>query len=240
MILLIDNYDSFTHNLARYLRRLEVDVLVLRNDVAELEQAASSAEALVISPGPCGPLQAGKSIQQVQQWSGKKPILGICLGHQVICHAFGATIVRASRPIHGQAFSMQFGQSKLFSGIPSGTRFARYHSLAVSEPTLPDCLEVIATCLTPRKDDLSATVSEVMAVQHRHHPTFGVQFHPESILSEAGYGVLSNFLLICGRKLTSQLPNSDLIDEKAANWHHQDTVTGHLESSEHTAVLPQY
>jgi hypothetical protein len=135
---------------------------------------------------------------------------------------------------------MQLGPSKLFSGIPSGTRFARYHSLAVSESTLPKCLEVIATCLTPRKDDSGAFDNEVMAVQHRSHPTFGVQFHPESILSEAGYGVLSNFLMICGRRLAGQLPKSDLTDERAANWRHEDSVVRQLESNEHTAVLPQY
>jgi anthranilate synthase/aminodeoxychorismate synthase-like glutamine amidotransferase len=237
MILLIDNYDSFTHNLARYLRRLQVDVQILRNDVSELDSVATRATAIVISPGPCGPLQAGQSVTTVQRWSGRIPILGICLGHQVICHAFGGNIVRASRPIHGQAFPIDIRSSDLFTGIPSGTCFARYHSLIAEESSLPKCLEVTATCQTPQRGVAGSSVVEVMAVQHRQHPTFGVQFHPESILSEAGYQLLANFLAKCGWQPPQTLPSLDLTDAKAAQWLHEHSVST---IAEHTAVLPQY
>lgn len=257
MILLIDNYDSFTHNLARYIRRLGADVRILRNDAVELDLAASEAQAIVISPGPCGPLQAGRCIAMVQAWSGRIPILGICLGHQVICHAWGGRIVRASRPIHGQAFPMDFQPSDLFSGICSGTRFARYHSLVAEIQSMPECLEIIATCQTPLKNsgaeaNINAKSSsaaakevlaavEVMAVQHREHPTYGVQFHPESILSEAGYQLLANFLRQSSgqndHQMVQTLPRLDLTDSRAENWQCESSAAAAVE---HTAVLPQY
>ncbi len=237
MILLIDNYDSFVHNLARYLRRLQVDVQVMRNDASDLNAAAENARAIVISPGPCGPLQAGQCISIVQSWSGRLPILGICLGHQVICHAFGGRIVRASRPIHGQAFPMQLATSDLFAGISTGTRFARYHSLVAEAQSLPDCLKVVATCKTQHHcNSTTDFVDEVMAVQHQEHFTYGVQFHPESILSEAGYQLLANFLSKCGWQPPQSLPSSDLTDGKAANWQFENPQAAILE---HTAVLPR-
>lgn len=238
MILLIDNYDSFTDNLARYFRRLGVDVRILRNDREELDEVAAQAKAIVISPGPCGPLQAGRCISMVRAWSGHIPILGVCLGHQVICHAWGGKIVRARRPIHGQAFPMNFSKNThLFSRIPSGTRFARYHSLIADEHSLPKCLEVIATCQTPSAEMSDHHHTEVMAVQHSEHPTYGVQFHPESILSEAGYQMLANFLEKTGWQSPQALPKLDLTDSKAAAWQ-RDIATS--TTVEHTAVLPQY
>ena len=209
-LLLVDNYDSFVYNLARYFKRLSVQVLVVRNDHSELLSEAMSADAIVISPGPCGPDQAGGSTELVQKLSGVKPILGICLGHQVICQAMGGTIIRAHRPIHGQAFPMELSRdSQLFQGIPSGTHFARYHSLIADSDTLPAVLRTTATC-TLRDKRSGPEIREIMAVQHCTHLTFGVQFHPESILSHSGYQLLSNFLASSGAKVADRLPCLDL------------------------------
>lgn len=237
MLLLIDNYDSFTYNLARYLRRLSVEVRVLRNDHVDLMASARQAQAIVLSPGPCGPLQAGKCISIVQELSGIRPILGICLGHQVICHAFGGRVVRAEKPVHGQAFAMQFVKpSRLFEGIPNQTRFARYHSLIAEPESLPGCLSVTATCETKAAEEASA-VQEIMAVEHRTHLTFGVQFHPESILSEAGYRLLANFLNVSGWQVQDPLPQSDLTDSHLAKVDSEEVPEP---AENHTAVLPQY
>ncbi len=236
MLLLIDNYDSFAYNLARYLRRLAVEVHVLRNDHADLMDSARQAQAIVLSPGPCGPLQAGKCISIVQELSGVCPILGICLGHQVICHAFGGKIVRAVKPIHGQAFAMEFVKpSRLFEGIPNQTRFARYHSLIAERESLPSCLSITATCDTKPSDEASA-VQEIMAVEHSMHLTFGVQFHPESILSEAGYRLLANFLNLSGWQVQDPLPQSDLTGSHL----HVNSEEVAESAETHTAVLPQY
>ncbi len=228
MVLLIDNYDSFAHNLARYLRRLDVEVLVLRNDAKELFEVASQSSAIVISPGPCGPDQSGQCIRLVQRFSGQIPILGVCLGHQIICQAFGGRVVRASRPIHGRAMPIRVLDSPLFQGLSSTVRFARYHSLIADWASLPDCLRVIASSLPDVEecdqfDELASWsvddrpemvpvefTPEIMAVEHVEHPTFGVQFHPESILSEDGYRLLSNFLVLCGTPRPGKLPESDL------------------------------
>lgn len=237
MLLLIDNYDSFTYNLARYLRRLSVEVLVLRNDRVDLLETARQAQAIVLSPGPCGPLQAGLCISIVQELSGVRPILGICLGHQVICHAFGGKIVRAAKPVHGQAFAMEFAQqSRLFEGIPNQTRFARYHSLIAERESLPGCLSITATCKTMASEQGSA-VQEIMAVEHSSHLTFGVQFHPESILSEAGYRLLANFLNLSGWQVQDPLPPSDLTDSHSAKVNAEEIAEP---AETHTAVLPQY
>lgn len=238
MLLLIDNYDSFTFNLARYFQRLTVDVVVLRNDHEDLCSTAEKASAIVISPGPCGPEQAGKSIEIVERFSGSIPILGICLGHQVICHAFGANIVRACRPIHGQAFAMDLAaNSDLFQKIPSGTRFARYHSLIVDPASLPACFHITASCETSITIDSPDRVREVMAVEHVSHKTYGVQFHPESILSDAGYQLLANFLEQCGWSPTGELPPRDLTDTQFASRLREPVADASLN---HTAVLPQY
>ena len=232
MLLLIDNYDSFVHNLARYLRRLGAEVVVARNDSTELIELSRRAESIVISPGPCGPEQAGGCISLVEQLSGRIPILGICLGHQVICHALGGRIIRARRPIHGMCLPIQLTSSPIFAGLPSVARFARYHSLIADFKSLPDCLRVIATSLSDeviptepggelhRSSAETSTcpdpleVTEIMAVEHVSHLTFGVQFHPESILSEHGYRILSNFLALSGMILATDLPDSDLQLEK--------------------------
>lgn len=226
MILLIDNYDSFTHNLARYLRRLQQDVHVLRNDSPDLETVASSCQAIVISPGPCGPDRAGKCTQMIQQWSGRVPILGVCLGHQALCHAYGGRIIRAARPIHGQALPVQLLPSSLFEGIDSGVRFARYHSLVADPLSLPSCLRVIAYS-QPDPFAAASSVSspapwqpEIMAVQHIQHPTFGVQFHPESVLSVDGYRLLANFLDLQQPSTPRPLPKSDLSDpDQLSRWY---------------------
>jgi anthranilate synthase/aminodeoxychorismate synthase-like glutamine amidotransferase len=222
MILLIDNYDSFTYNLSRYLIRLGVSVRVLRNDCAEIESAAQDCQAIIISPGPCGPEQAGKSISVVRQFSGRVPILGVCLGHQVIAYAFGGRIIRARQPIHGKAFPIQMDQSPLFTGIPQFSCFARYHSLVVDRRDFPDGLQIIAVSVDnpENREPLTSSESaaeisaEIMAIAHRQHPTYGVQFHPESILSTAGYQLLANFLRISGIAPAERLPNSDLDEKK--------------------------
>jgi|694.fasta_scaffold02014_24 anthranilate synthase component 2/para-aminobenzoate synthetase component 2 len=238
MILLIDNYDSFTHNLARYLRRLGQDVCVLRNDSADLEMAVESCQAIVISPGPCGPDRAGKTVAMIRCWSGRVPILGICLGHQAICYAFSGQIIRARRPIHGQALPIQLFSSPLFHGMESSVRFARYHSLVADQASLPSCLRVIAyslpdTLASPTPEAApTAWQPEIMAVQHLQHPTFGVQFHPESILSADGYRLLANFLDVQQPVAERPLPQSDLADpDQLSRWY---------QTLDHNDLLPKH
>ncbi|MEM8732888.1 MAG: aminodeoxychorismate/anthranilate synthase component II [Planctomycetota bacterium] len=185
MILLIDNYDSFTFNLQRYLRQLGVRVHVVRNDATELDESLTRLySAIVISPGPKSPAEAGKCLSVIKQWSGKLPILGVCLGHQSIYESFGGKVIRSNQPIHGRSTPVHVVDSTLFEGIQDGTRFARYHSLVCDPATLPDSLRVAAT-----SED-----SQIMAIEHRQHATFGVQFHPESVLSLDGHRLLRNFL----------------------------------------------
>jgi len=186
MILLIDNYDSFVFSVARYLRELGAAVEVARNDALDLAAVERLAPtAVVLSPGPCGPRQAGISLPLVQRFSGRVPILGICLGHQCIGEAFGGRVGRALRPMHGRASAIRHDGTGLFAGLPDGFRAARYHSLAV---TLDDGAPLIVTA---RSEE-----GEIMALAHRGHPTFGVQFHPESVLTEHGHALLANFLRI--------------------------------------------
>ncbi|MBS1182663.1 MAG: pabA [Proteobacteria bacterium] len=184
MIVVLDNYDSFVGNVARYLVELGEEVRVLRNDAVDVAGLATlGAEALVVSPGPCGPGEAGVSTQAVRALSGRLPILGICLGHQCIGAAFGARIVRAREPMHGRSSLVIHDGTGLFSGLPSPLRAGRYHSLAV---VVPDDVPLRVTARTEGGD--------VMAIEHLHHPTFGVQFHPESVLTEGGYRLFANFL----------------------------------------------
>lgn len=201
MILLIDNYDSFTFNLCRYLRQLGQEVQVCRNDAEDLRSDLSYAKAIIISPGPKAPVDAGLSVEIVKRYSGRIPILGVCLGHQVICEALGGRTVRASRPLHGQSSLIHLKPSRLFEGIPSPTHFARYHSLVTCPAQLSDWLQVTG---------LSDQDNEIMAVEHKEHITFGVQFHPESILSSEGHRLIQNFLACTGQSFRSELPNSDL------------------------------
>lgn len=182
MILIIDNYDSFVYNIARYIEELGEAVGVKRND--EVDVAAIKAKAIIISPGPCTPQEAGCSLDVIRQHSGKLPILGVCLGHQAIGEVFGATVARAKRPMHGEASEIIHQGQGVFEGLPNRFLAARYHSLIVRDEDRADDLVV-----TARSDD-----GEVMGLQHKTHPTFGVQFHPESILTEHGHAMLSNFL----------------------------------------------
>jgi anthranilate synthase component 2 len=186
MILLIDNYDSFVHNLARYVRELEGEAVVERNDAIELDAIASLRPSrIILSPGPGTPSEAGISIDIVRRFGATIPILGVCLGHQCIGAAYGAAIVRAKRPMHGKTSLIAHRSSGIFAGLPSPFRATRYHSLVIARASLPEPLREIAFA----EDD-----GEVMAVEHRAHPVVGVQFHPESAASEYGYAMLDRFL----------------------------------------------
>ncbi len=189
MILLIDNYDSFVHNLARYLERLGQPTRVVRNDALSAAQIAELAPpAVVISPGPCTPNEAGCSIEVVRKLLGKTPLLGVCLGHQAIAAALGANIVRAREPMHGRTSAVFHNGQSVFAGLPTPFRACRYHSLVVERASLPECLEVTAWT-----DD-----DTIMAVQHRDAPLVGLQFHPEAILTEWGFELLAAFLRSAG------------------------------------------
>jgi len=186
MILLIDNYDSFVHNLARYVRELGRDALVMRNDAVTVADVAALAPThIILSPGPCTPAEAGISTELVARLGESTPILGVCLGHQCIGEAYGATIRRAIRPVHGKTSVVVHDGSGVFAGLPSPLRAARYHSLVIDRQSLPSCLHVTAVAM---EDD------EIMAVRHEQHPVVGVQFHPESAATEYGYHILAAFL----------------------------------------------
>ncbi len=183
---MIDNYDSFTYNLVQYLGELGEDVRVFRNDQITLEQIAELApDRIVISPGPCTPNEAGVSVEVIRTLGGVMAILGVCLGHQSIGQAYGGRIVRAKRLMHGKTSLIHHRGQGVFAGLPSPFEATRYHSLVIERDTLPDCLEVTAWT---EEDD------EIMGVRHRELPVEGVQFHPESILTEHGHALLSNFL----------------------------------------------
>jgi para-aminobenzoate synthetase component II len=184
MILMIDNYDSFVHNIARYFRELGAPVNVVRNDEVPTR---IHAKAIVISPGPCTPDEAGASMDVIRQFSGKIPILGVCLGHQAIGQVFGGKVVRAREPMHGEASDIQHDEVGVFAGLPQGFSAGRYHSLIVED------VEDTELTVTARSN-----TGEIMGLQHKQHPTFGVQFHPESILTEHGYDMLRNFLKVVG------------------------------------------
>jgi len=185
MLLLIDNYDSFTYNLVQYFGELGADVHVHRNDALTLDQIeAWSPGEIVISPGPCTPSEAGISVPLIERFAGKIPILGVCLGHQAIGQAFGGKIVRAERVMHGKVSPVVHDGRGVFADLPSPLTATRYHSLAIERATIPSCLAITATA-----DD-----GEIMGVRHREWPVEGVQFHPEAILTEHGHALLRNFL----------------------------------------------
>ncbi len=185
MILLIDNKDSFVHNLARYVAELGEEPLIRRHDAITVAEAKRLAlGAVIISPGPCTPAEAGVSVELIRGMSKRTPILGVCLGHQCIAAAYGGRIVRAPRPLHGRASRIHHDGTGIFRGLPSPFAAGRYHSLVVEREQLPDALRV-----TARDDD-----GEIMAMEHRHRPVYGVQFHPESTLTEHGYGIIARFL----------------------------------------------
>ncbi len=187
MILVIDNYDSFTYNLVQYLGELGQEPQVRRNDKITLEEIEELApERIVISPGPCTPNEAGISIDVVNHFSGKLPILGVCLGHQSIGQAFGGLVVRAERLMHGKTSMIEHDGLSIYGGVPSPFEATRYHSLVVERSTLPDCLEISA----------ETREGEIMGLRHKEYPVEGVQFHPESILTSEGKNILSNFLTL--------------------------------------------
>ncbi len=185
MLLMIDNYDSFTFNLVQYFGELGVDVRTVRNDEISLGEIAELApDQICLSPGPSDPQHAGVTLQVLKEFSGKLPILGVCLGHQAIGEAFGGRVIRAKTVMHGKVSEIDTDQQGVFAHLPKRFTVTRYHSLAIERETLPDCLEISA-----QTDD-----GEIMGVRHRTLPVEGVQFHPESILSEHGHALLRNFV----------------------------------------------
>ena len=190
MLLMIDNYDSFTFNLVQYLQVLGAEVRVERNDALGVDDIVRMAPTrIVLSPGPCAPDQAGICLAVIEQLGPRIPILGVCLGHQAIGQAYGGRVVRAKRIMHGKTSPIRHAGAGVFSGLPDGYEATRYHSLVVEQDSLPDCLEVTAWT-----DDADGGREEIMGLRHREHPVQGVQFHPESILSQHGHALLRNFL----------------------------------------------
>lgn len=206
MILVIDNYDSFVHNLARYFRQLGCETIVRRNDAITIDSIRKLApKAIVISPGPCTPDQAGCSVDVVREFGESIPILGICLGHQAIVQALGGTIVQAHQPVHGRQSQIRHDGSKMFNGIKSRFLAGRYHSLVAQKSDLPKDFTVTATTEDPL----------IMAVQHKSWPLIGLQFHPESILTQCGYQLLINFLKLAN----IEVPEPEFwADEPKGSW----------------------
>ena len=189
-VLMIDNYDSFTYNLVQYLQELGAEVLVHRNDKIDLAgMEALDADRLMISPGPCTPNEAGISVDAIKHCAGKIPVLGVCLGHQALGQAFGGQVVRARTVMHGKTSPVHHTGKGVFRGLPSPYTATRYHSLVVDKASLPDCFEVTAWTLDDNGD-----MDEIMGMRHRELPLEGVQYHPESILTEHGHDLLNNFL----------------------------------------------
>jgi anthranilate synthase/aminodeoxychorismate synthase-like glutamine amidotransferase len=187
MILVIDNYDSFTYNLVQYLGELGAEVVVRRNDAISVDEIDDLAPAaIVLSPGPCTPKEAGVTVDTIRRWGSSIPILGVCLGHQAIGEAYGGEVVRAERVMHGKTSQVCHDGTGIFAGLPSPMEVMRYHSLIVERTSIPQSLEITAVS----QDD----PSEVHAVKHREHPVYGVQFHPESVMTPQGKALLSNFL----------------------------------------------
>ena len=190
MLLMIDNYDSFTYNIVQYLGELGAEVEVYRNDAISLQQIEDLAPAqIVISPGPCTPNEAGISMEAIRTFAGRIPLLGICLGHQSIGQVYGGDIVRAGRVMHGKISPIEHSGKGVFTGLNQPFNATRYHSLVIDKKTVPDCLEVTAWAL-----DEAGEREEIMGVRHKELMVEGVQFHPESILSEQGHQLLKNFL----------------------------------------------
>ena len=192
---MIDNYDSFTYNLVQYFGELGQEVKVVRNDALDVAGIAALAPArIVISPGPCTPDQAGVSLAVLSELSGRVPILGVCLGHQSLGQAFGGDVVRAKSIMHGKTSPIRHRGRGVFAGLPDGYEATRYHSLVVARDSVPDCLEVTAWTEDAAGDGDAPVFDEIMGLRHREYPVEGVQFHPESILTEHGHALLRNFL----------------------------------------------
>lgn len=190
MLLMIDNYDSFTYNIVQYLGELKAEVSVVRNDEITLDDIRALAPAkIVVSPGPCSPTEAGISMAAIAEFAGKIPILGVCLGHQSIGAVFGGNVVRARQVMHGKVSKIYHNGTGVFRGLPSPFEATRYHSLVIEKDTLPDCLEITAWTQTD-----GGTIDEIMGVRHKALAVEGVQFHPESILTQYGHDILRNFL----------------------------------------------
>lgn len=187
MLLVIDNYDSFTYNLVQYFGQLGVTQKIYRNDqITPAEALALNPDRVLISPGPCSPTEAGVSLDMIKAFAGKKPIFGVCLGHQSVGHYFGGKVIRADRLMHGKVSPILHNGKDLFKGMPNGFNATRYHSLLVEKSTFPDCLEITA----------ETAEGEVMGLRHKTLPIWGVQFHPESIATENGMKILVNFLTL--------------------------------------------
>ncbi len=190
MLLMIDNYDSFTYTLVNYLESLSVDVVVRKNDDIDVDGIARlRPNLLMISPGPCTPNESGVSLRAIEAFAGKVPLLGVCLGHQAIGQVFGAKVVKAARVMHGKTSPIHHAGQGVFRGLPDVFQATRYHSLVLEKNSLPDCFEVTAWTETE-----SGAVDDIMAIKHRTLPIEGVQFHPESILTEQGLELLANFI----------------------------------------------
>jgi len=190
MILMIDNYDSFTYNIVQYFGELQQDISIWHNDEISIDEIKALApDAIVIGPGPCDPDSAGISLEVIATFKGIIPILGICLGHQAIGQAFGGKVVKASAVMHGRLSAIYHNGQGAFTNLPNPAQFTRYHSLVIEQASLPDCFEVSAWT-----QNADGNIEEIMGIRHREFAIEGVQFHPESILSEAGYQLLNNFL----------------------------------------------
>jgi len=190
MLLMIDNYDSFTYNLYQYLGELGAETQVVRNDAISVDEIEKLAPAgIIISPGPCTPSEAGVSVETVQKLAGRIPILGVCLGHQAIGQAFGGKVIHAKRIMHGKTSEVHHRGEGVFAGLPQPFTATRYHSLVIEQASLPECLEVTAWT-----EEADGSVEEIMGVRHRELAVEGVQFHPESILTDNGHRLLGNFL----------------------------------------------
>ncbi|MBX7074930.1 MAG: aminodeoxychorismate/anthranilate synthase component II [Pirellulales bacterium] len=209
MLLIIDNYDSFVHNLARHFERLRQRTLVVRNDAIDVAAVRRLAPAaIILSPGPCAPDQAGIGLQLVRALHREIPMLGVCLGHQTIAQALGGRIVRATEPMHGRDSLVRHDGECVFRGLPSPFRAGRYHSLVVDPASLPECLHVTA----------QADGGAIMGIAHRALPIVGVQFHPESILTEHGYELLANFLRLARLAPPAESPRGERRDIEPAAW----------------------
>ncbi len=203
MLLLIDNYDSFVHNLARYFQRLGQRTMVVRNDAIDVAAIRRLApQAIVLSPGPCTPAEAGESLEIVRQLHTEMPMLGVCLGHQTIAAALGGVILPANRPMHGRTSPLRHTGNRLFADVPSPITVCRYHSLVVDTATLPQTLQA---CAWSEEDT-------IMAIAHTDLPLFGVQFHPEAILTEYGYPLLRNFLRLAGCPFTESATHPEVTE----------------------------
>jgi anthranilate synthase component II len=195
MLILIDNYDSFTYNLVHYLGELGAESVVIRNDkISADEVIAKKPQAIVLSPGPCTPNEAGVCLDLIKKAGPAIPLLGVCLGHQSIGQAYGGKVIRATQPMHGKLSTITHTGKGVFKDLPKQFEITRYHSLIVERPSLPDCLEITA----------ETADGTIMGLQHKTHPVHGVQFHPESIASQQGHALLANFLTLAGFKVKAR------------------------------------